>query len=134
VAPRPQERDFAGTPYVPVYVMLPVSATLSIRVSLLEIGAGSVSQAVRPCLSAQYGECQRRSRQRRRAGGPAACRQGSRGGWGHGRLLVGNRRGQQASGVQLDRLQAPLPDDQGDQAQVAGHYHIHIDSYICSKA
>jgi hypothetical protein len=28
VAPRPPERDFAGTPYVPVYVMLPVSTHL----------------------------------------------------------------------------------------------------------
>jgi beta-amylase len=28
VSPRPPERDFAGTPYVPVYVMLPVSTHL----------------------------------------------------------------------------------------------------------
>jgi beta-amylase len=28
VAPRPPERDFAGTPYIPVYVMLPVRTHL----------------------------------------------------------------------------------------------------------
>lgn len=29
-APREEERDFAGTPYVPIYVMLPVSAGLTL--------------------------------------------------------------------------------------------------------
>jgi len=66
------------------------------------------------------GEWQRRGGGRGRVGGPAAGAQGSGSGWGHGRLLVGERRGAQAAGVQLDWLQAPLSDDQGTQAQVAG--------------
>lgn len=32
-----QERDFAGTPYVPVYVLLPVSAYCFCRASLINL-------------------------------------------------------------------------------------------------
>jgi hypothetical protein len=83
------------------------------------------------------GECQWRGGGRGRVGGPAAGAQGSWGGRGHGRLLVGERRGAQAPGVQLDWLQAPLPDDQGAQAQVAGQMTKHLNapfSNLCFSA
>lgn len=77
-------------------------------------------------LAACGGEWQRRGGGRGRVGGPAAGAQVKRGGRGHGRLLVGERRGAQATGVQLDWLQAPVPDDQGAQAQAAGQMSQHL--------